>query len=107
MKLALLATKTFLPLVPDYQVLRPRLEQRLDALNDLTHTVGEDVLRVIHQPTLVIHSREDRAVPFCHAEWALQHIPQAELCEAGYTGHFFWIGPDFPRLSERMVEFLK
>jgi LuxR family maltose regulon positive regulatory protein len=31
MKPSLLATKTFLPLVPDYQIPRPRLEQRLDA----------------------------------------------------------------------------
>ena len=107
MKLALLATKTFLPLVPDYQVLRPRLEQRLDALNDLTRTVGDGVLGAIRQPVLVIHSLEDRAVPFGRAGWALEHIPQAELCEAGYTGHFFWIGPDFQRLSERMIAFLE
>jgi LuxR family maltose regulon positive regulatory protein len=31
MKPSLLATKTFLPLVPEYQIQRPRLEQRLDA----------------------------------------------------------------------------
>ena len=49
----------------------------------------------IRQPTLVIHSREDNSVPFAHAEWALKHIPHAELCEAGFTGHFFWVGPDF------------
>jgi LuxR family maltose regulon positive regulatory protein len=31
MKPSLLATKTFLPLVPEYQISRPRLEQRLEA----------------------------------------------------------------------------
>lgn len=80
---------------------------RQGALNDAMHTVGADVLQKIHQPTLVIHSREDNSVPFSHAEWSLQHIPQAEFCEAGFTGHFFWIGPDFPRLSQRMVTFLQ
>jgi pimeloyl-ACP methyl ester carboxylesterase len=80
---------------------------RQGALNDAMHTVGADVLKLVHQPTLVIHSREDNSVPFAHAEWSLQHIPQAELCESGYTGHFFWIGPDFPRLSQRMITFLQ
>ena len=46
-------------------------------------------------------------MPFAHAEWSLKHIPQAELCEAGITGHFFWVGPDFTRISQRMVEFLQ
>jgi pimeloyl-ACP methyl ester carboxylesterase len=79
---------------------------RKGAFNDAMHTVGSEVLKQVYQPVLVIHSREDNAVPFAHAEWSLQHIPQAELCEAGFTGHFFWIGPDFPRLSQRMITFL-
>ncbi len=80
---------------------------RHGAVNDATHTVGADLLKAIHQPTLVIHSREDNSVPFAHAEWSLEHIQQAELCEAGFTGHFFWIGPDFPYLSQKMIAFLQ
>jgi pimeloyl-ACP methyl ester carboxylesterase len=80
---------------------------RQGALNDAQHTVGIDVLKLVHQPTLVIHSREDNSVPFAHAEWSLKNIPQAELCEAGCTGHFFWVGPDFPHLSQQMIEFLQ
>ena len=80
---------------------------RQGALNDATHTVGANVLQKVHQPTLVIHSREDNSVPFAHAEWSLKHIPQAEFCEGGITGHFFWIGPDFPRIGQRMVAFLQ
>ena len=80
---------------------------RLGALNDGMHTVGAELLRTIRQPTLVIHSREDNSVPFGHAEWSLANIPNAELCEAGFTGHFFWIGPDFQRVGQRMAEFLK
>jgi pimeloyl-ACP methyl ester carboxylesterase len=80
---------------------------RAGALNDATHTVGADLLRCVQQPVLVVHSREDRAVPFEHAQWSRQHILHAELCEAGVTGHFFWVGPDAARVGQRMVEFLK
>ena len=80
---------------------------RKGALNDLTHTVGINVLSAICQPTLVIHSREDKSVPFSHAEWAQNHIPQTTLCEAGITGHFFWVGPDYERICKRLVAFLK
>jgi pimeloyl-ACP methyl ester carboxylesterase len=80
---------------------------RRGALNDALHTVGSDVLVQVRQPALVIHSREDNSVPFAHAECSLKHIPQAVLCEAGVTGHFFWIGPDFPNLSQRMIAFLQ
>ena len=79
---------------------------RAGALADAAHTVGADLLERIHQPTLVIHSREDSSVPSEHAEWSLKHIPQAQFCEAGITGHFFWVDPDFPRISQRMVAFL-
>ncbi|HVN55186.1 MAG TPA: alpha/beta hydrolase [Anaerolineaceae bacterium] len=80
---------------------------RSGALNDATHTVAQDALQSIRQPTLILHSRADRSVPFDHARWALEHIPQAELCESGCTGHFFWLGPDWPRTSARMAAFLR
>lgn len=70
---------------------------RKGALADNAHTMGAEFLKSIRQPTLVIHSREDNSVPFSHAEWSLEHIPQAELCEAGITGHFFWVGPNYER----------
>ena len=80
---------------------------RKGALNDATHTVGAALLRSIYQPTLVIHSREDKSVPFEHAEWSLEHIPLAELCEAGITGHFFWVDPEYPRICRKLVAFLR
>jgi len=45
-------------------------------LNDLTHTVGTDTLTAICPPTLVIHSREDKSVPFAHAELNYPRRPQ-------------------------------
>jgi pimeloyl-ACP methyl ester carboxylesterase len=79
---------------------------RQGALNDSTHSVGIEVLHEVHQPTLIVHSREDKSVPFSHAEWSLKNIHLAELYESGFTGHFFWIGPDFQGISQRMVGFL-
>ena len=84
-----------------------RHSSRKGALNDATHTVGRDLLRAISQPTLVVHSREDATVPFSHAEWSLENIPHAELYETGCTGHCFWVGPDFPRISQRLIAFLQ
>ena len=80
---------------------------RQGALNDATHTVGAELLAAVSQPTLVVHSREDRAVPFSHAEWSLQHLPRASLCESGFTGHFYWVGPDFGPIRQRMAAFLQ
>ena len=80
---------------------------RRGALNDATHTVGKELLQAVSVPTLVIHSREDKSVPFSHAEWSLQHIPGATLCEAGFAGHFIWVGPDYKAISERLAAFLR
>lgn len=80
---------------------------REGALNDLTHMVTKEFLHNIVAPTLVVHSREDKSVPFCHAEWSLAHIPNAKLCESGLTGHFYWVGPDSQRVNQELVTFLK
>jgi pimeloyl-ACP methyl ester carboxylesterase len=80
---------------------------RAGAINDLTHTVGKELLRKVQMPTLIVHSREDKSVPFSHAEWSLAHIPNAQLCESGITGHFYWVGPDARRISQELVTFLK
>lgn len=74
-----------------------RHSSRVGALNDLTHIIGKELLQKVQTPTLVIHSREDRSVPFSHAEWSLAQIPHAELCKSGFTGHFYWVGSDYQR----------
>jgi pimeloyl-ACP methyl ester carboxylesterase len=80
---------------------------RPGALNDLTHTVTTELMQKIISPTLIIHSREDASIPFHHAEWSLENIPTARLCETGFTGHFYWIGPDYRRICASMIEFLQ
>jgi pimeloyl-ACP methyl ester carboxylesterase len=79
---------------------------REGALNDLTHAVTRELMQKVLSPTLIIHSREDASIPFHHAEWSLEHIPNARLCESGFTGHFYWIGPDYQRICQSMIDFL-
>jgi pimeloyl-ACP methyl ester carboxylesterase len=80
---------------------------RAGALSDLAHNVGKELLQKVQVPTLVIHSREDKSVPFTQAEWSLANIPDAQLCESGVTGHFHWVGPDYARVSKQLMTFLK
>jgi pimeloyl-ACP methyl ester carboxylesterase len=80
---------------------------RKGALNDATHMVGQELLQAIKVPVLVVHSREDKSVPFSHAEWSLQNIPQARLCETGFTGHFIWVDPEYAKINAQMVVFLQ
>jgi pimeloyl-ACP methyl ester carboxylesterase len=80
---------------------------RKGALNDASHTVGAELLQAISVPVLVLHSREDKSVPFTHAEWSLQNIPQAKLCEAGFTGHFIWVDPEYAKINDQMAAFLQ
>ena len=80
---------------------------REGALNDLTHVVTRELMQGVLSPTLIIHSREDASIPFQHAEWSMEHIPNVRLCESGFTGHFYWIGPDYQRICESMINFLR
>jgi pimeloyl-ACP methyl ester carboxylesterase len=80
---------------------------RKGALNDATHTAGQELLQAVTVPVLVIHSREDKSVPFAHAEWSMQNIPQVKLCEAGFTGHFIWVDPNYAKINTQMIAFLQ
>ena len=80
---------------------------RVGASNDLTHVLTKELLQGVKMPTFVIHSREDKSVPFHHAEWSLANIPNVELSESGMTGHFYWVGPDYRRVSQKLISFLR
>jgi predicted alpha/beta hydrolase family esterase len=60
------------------------------ALVDLGHSIGDKVFERILSPTLIVHSKEDRAVPFEHAENAAK-ISNSELFVANTWGHFIFI----------------
>ena len=79
---------------------------RRGALNDATHSVGQRLLQTVSLPALIVHSREDKSVPFSHAEWSMEHIPNVRLCESGVTGHFISVGPDYQDICKQIMNFL-
>lgn len=71
---------------------------------DVDHR-ARDIER-ISCPTLIIHSKNDAAVPFAHAEYARDRIPNAELFIAGTDSHFLYIGPGSQEVLNRRLAFL-
>jgi pimeloyl-ACP methyl ester carboxylesterase len=91
---------------PYSQILDRVARDHMAPNTDLAPRILARIQKVL-SPTLIIHSREDASIPFQHAEWSLEHIPNARLCESGFTGHFYWIGPDYQRICESMIDFLQ
>jgi pimeloyl-ACP methyl ester carboxylesterase len=73
-------------------------------LNDLRPT--PDVTAEVGQPTLVIATRRDGAVPFAHAQSLAAAIARAELVESRADSHFVWFGPDWPAIAGTIRAFL-
>jgi pimeloyl-ACP methyl ester carboxylesterase len=73
-------------------------------LNDLRP--GPDLSRQVGQPTLIVASRNDRGVPFAHAESLAAAIPLATLVESQAASHLVWMAPDWPAITERIRRFL-
>jgi pimeloyl-ACP methyl ester carboxylesterase len=77
------------------------------ALADWDHVVRDADLAAIRAPTLIVHSRDDRTVPFAGASRARALIPGAELYAPGTGGHFLWLGPGAEAITQRVISFLK
>ncbi len=73
---------------------------------DLEHEVDASVLQAIAAPTLVVHSQQDKAVPFAHAQHAQAQIPQATLFTAPSWGHLIWLGAGASATEAQVIEFL-
>jgi pimeloyl-ACP methyl ester carboxylesterase len=73
-------------------------------LNDLRGAA--DVTAQVTQPVLVIASRQDRGVPFVHAEALAASLPHAELVVSRASSHFIWFDDDYPAIAETIRQFL-
>ena len=80
--------------------------QNIGALNDLEQIITDDVLLNISAPTLIVHSKHDRAVPFNHAQNAIELIKNSELYIAETWGHFIWIGKGSEGVFNKVINFL-
>jgi len=75
-------------------------------LNDLRATPDATAAAEVGQPTLVIATRKDGAVPFAHARSLVAAIRHAELVESQAESHFIWLGSDWPAIAETIRAFL-
>jgi class 3 adenylate cyclase/pimeloyl-ACP methyl ester carboxylesterase len=63
-----------------------------------------DVLPTIRVPTLVLHKRDDQAVPFEEGKYIADHVPGAKFVELPGSDHWPWIGHE--EAVEEIQEFL-
>ena len=63
-----------------------------------------DVLPTISVPTLVLHKRDDQAVPLEEGKYIADHIPGAKFVELPGADHWPWIGHE--EAVEEIQEFL-
>jgi len=74
-------------------------------VNDLRECV--DLTAEVRQPTLVIATRKDRAVPFAHAEALAAGIAHSRLVVSEADTHFVWFGSDYPAIAETIRNFIQ
>ena len=63
-----------------------------------------DILPAIRVPTLVLHRRDDRAVPIAEGRYVAEHVPGAKFVELPGADHWPWIGDQ--GVVEEIQEFL-
>jgi len=63
-----------------------------------------DILPAVQAPTLVLHRRDDRAIPISEGRFIADHVRGARFVELPGADHWPWIGDD--RAVEEVQEFL-
>ena len=59
----------------------------------------------VSQPTLLVASRNDGAVPFTHSETQAAAMPRARLLESSADSHLIWVAPDYPNIAKQIQQF--
>lgn len=77
------------------------------SLADWRHEVSDADLAAIRAPTLIVHARDDRSVPYAGAERAHALVRGSLLAGVGSGGHFLWFGPGAEEVTQRVIAFLK
>jgi len=96
------------------------LKQLIKTTLPLTHRMTglqNDLLQMAHipqyplaeidLPTLVIHGHFDADVPYSHAQFVAETVPNAELITLETSGHLIWLGDEWKEVEPRLVKFLK
>jgi Adenylate cyclase, family 3 (some proteins contain HAMP domain) len=80
---------------PGAAVALARMVQQIDV---------RDILPSIHVPTLVLHRRDDQAVPLEEGRYIADHVPGAKFVALPGADHWPWIGDE--QAVEEIQEFL-
>jgi pimeloyl-ACP methyl ester carboxylesterase len=79
------------------------IDNDLEVLFDPASTVPT---QSIECPTLIIHDRADPVVPFYHAQWTRQAVPQARISDLILGGHLIWFGRDVAAMHTERMRFV-
>jgi pimeloyl-ACP methyl ester carboxylesterase len=79
------------------------LENDMTILRDVNIPNFEKVLA----PTLIIHGKMDKVVPFSHTEYALSSIPNTKLIGIEDVGHVIWLGEHLGLMKREISGFLR
>jgi pimeloyl-ACP methyl ester carboxylesterase len=81
------------------------LRSRQGFIHDLTHVRGD--LKQVEAPTLIIHSKYDKANDFSHAEYAKNNIRNSILYTTEAESHFIWFSEHYWKVEQEMLRFLQ
>ncbi|KAB2487372.1 alpha/beta fold hydrolase [Priestia endophytica] len=68
--------------------------------------LSSKTLQSVTCPTLIMHSKNDSAVPLEHAYFAHSQIDQSEMCLLDSLGHLIWLGDKAKEVNKKVVSFL-
>ena len=76
-------------------------------VTDLDHELPDEIISQVTSPTLIIHSKNDGAVPATHPVFAKKHIANSTLVwvENEY-GHLIWLGNKSQEIIGRISAFI-
>jgi pimeloyl-ACP methyl ester carboxylesterase len=66
-----------------------------------------NLIHKIHQPTLIIHGTDDKEVPFSHAEFLHEKIPNSKFVPLEGFGHGSLLIEDFERVNNIIWKFIQ
>lgn len=64
-------------------------------------------LAQIALPMLVLHGQADADVPYHHAQFVAETMPNAQLITLPNAGHLIWLSPEWPAVRQQLAHFLQ
>ena len=78
------------------------LDNDLVQLANLPHLPLEQITL----PTLVMHGQADADVPYRHAQFVAETVPNSQFITLPDAGHLIWLSPEWPTARTQLLSFL-